>query len=183
MLLLPLIAAALVATAAAVANEPVRVGGSWIFVVHVRETKAYSIAFDKAAIPAIVVNMARVPIDSAGVFIAPLRRGQANTIEVAGMDERALAPKLRFVNDDDTAPLFSLPPHGAPLPYVEVEAEDVATTGTIIGPDFTFTHLPSEASGRRAVSVRAVQAIYVLIFSVSVSVSFSFSFSFSLIAN
>ncbi len=42
---------------------------------------------------------------------------------------------------------------GATVPYIEMEAEDAETTGTIIGPDFTFTHLPSEASGRKAVQL------------------------------
>jgi hypothetical protein len=40
---------------------------------------------------------------------------------------------------------------GAPLDFVEYEAEDVATNGHIVGPDRTFTALASEASGRRAV--------------------------------
>ena len=42
---------------------------------------------------------------------------------------------------------------GATLPYTEIEAENAATNGTIIGPDFTFTHLASEASGRKAVTL------------------------------
>jgi hypothetical protein len=42
---------------------------------------------------------------------------------------------------------------GATLPYVEMEAEDADTNGTIIGPDYTFSHLPSEASGRKAVQL------------------------------
>ncbi|HLY27018.1 MAG TPA: glycosyl hydrolase family 28-related protein, partial [Aggregatilineales bacterium] len=48
------------------------------------------------------------------------------------------------------------PARGATLPYVEMEAEDADTNGTIIGPDFTFTHLPSEASGRKAVQLTQV---------------------------
>ncbi len=42
---------------------------------------------------------------------------------------------------------------GATLPYVEMEAEDATTNGAIIGPDYTFAHLPSEASGRKAVQL------------------------------
>src|SRR5260221_10684388 len=42
---------------------------------------------------------------------------------------------------------------GATLPYVEMEAEGADTNGTIIGPDYTYTHLPSEASGRTAVQL------------------------------
>jgi hypothetical protein len=40
---------------------------------------------------------------------------------------------------------------GAPLEFVEYEAENAATNGRIVGPDRTFTTLASEASGRRAV--------------------------------
>jgi hypothetical protein len=45
---------------------------------------------------------------------------------------------------------------GATLPYVELEAEGASTTGDIIGPDFTFTHLAAEASGRKAVQLTKV---------------------------
>jgi hypothetical protein len=40
---------------------------------------------------------------------------------------------------------------GAPLEFVEYEAENAATNGRIVGPDRTFATLASEASGRRAV--------------------------------
>jgi hypothetical protein len=40
---------------------------------------------------------------------------------------------------------------GSPLEFVEYEAENGATNGSIVGPDRTFTTLASEASGRRAV--------------------------------
>jgi Pectate lyase superfamily protein len=40
---------------------------------------------------------------------------------------------------------------GAPLDFVEYEAENAATNGRIVGPDRTFATLASEASGRRAV--------------------------------
>ena len=40
---------------------------------------------------------------------------------------------------------------GAPLEFVEYEAENGATNGRIVGPDRTFATLASEASGRRAV--------------------------------
>lgn len=42
---------------------------------------------------------------------------------------------------------------GADLPYVELEAEDAATNGTIIGSDRKFTHLAAEASRRKAVTL------------------------------
>src|SRR3984957_1178312 len=40
---------------------------------------------------------------------------------------------------------------GAPLEFVEYEAENATTNGRIVGPDRTFTTLAAEASGRRAV--------------------------------
>jgi len=40
---------------------------------------------------------------------------------------------------------------GATVNYVVYEAEDASYAGTLIGPDKTFTNLPSEASGRKAV--------------------------------
>ncbi|GLY29918.1 hypothetical protein Kisp02_32830 [Kineosporia sp. NBRC 101731] len=45
---------------------------------------------------------------------------------------------------------------GAQVPFQEVEAEDAATDGTMIGPGRTYGTLPSEASGRRAVTLDAV---------------------------
>ncbi|MEV7969101.1 hypothetical protein AB0O34_24380, partial [Sphaerisporangium sp. NPDC088356] len=45
---------------------------------------------------------------------------------------------------------------GASVPFTEFEAEDTAhatTNGQVIGPDRVYTHLPSEASGRRAVTL------------------------------
>jgi hypothetical protein len=42
---------------------------------------------------------------------------------------------------------------GATIPYDEIQAEEAATTGTIIGPDRTFTQLAAEAAGRRAVTL------------------------------
>ena len=44
---------------------------------------------------------------------------------------------------------------GADVPFVETEAEDADTNGTVIGPGRTYGTLPSEASGRRAVTLDA----------------------------
>lgn len=44
---------------------------------------------------------------------------------------------------------------GATVPWIEYEAEDGNTNGTILGPDRTWTTIPSEASGRRAVLLDA----------------------------
>lgn len=46
------------------------------------------------------------------------------------------------------------PLYGALLPYDELEAERANYSGVLIGPDFTYTHLPSEASQRKAVQLR-----------------------------
>ncbi|MEU6860171.1 carbohydrate-binding protein [Glycomyces sp. NPDC046736] len=40
---------------------------------------------------------------------------------------------------------------GADLPYIEYEAENGVTNGTVLGPDRTYRTVPSEASGRQAV--------------------------------
>ncbi|MEU6410604.1 discoidin domain-containing protein [Microbispora sp. NPDC046933] len=50
---------------------------------------------------------------------------------------------------------FSVPGRGATVPFTEIEAEDAVTNGERIGPDRVYTHLPSEASGRRAVRLDA----------------------------
>ncbi|WP_434587604.1 discoidin domain-containing protein [Streptomyces sp. A5-4] len=44
---------------------------------------------------------------------------------------------------------------GAQVPFTELEAETATTNGTAIGPDRTYTTLPAEASGRRAVRLDA----------------------------
>ncbi|WP_344611768.1 choice-of-anchor D domain-containing protein [Dactylosporangium salmoneum] len=43
---------------------------------------------------------------------------------------------------------------GATLPYVEVQAENSATNGTLIGPSAAYNTLPSEASYRKAVTLQ-----------------------------
>ena len=53
------------------------------------------------------------------------------------------------------APTTQLATQGATLPYIEYEAEDADTNGAKLGPDRTFTHLASEASGRQAVQLSA----------------------------
>ena len=46
---------------------------------------------------------------------------------------------------------------GAPLPFVEYEAENAVNHGRIVGPDRTFGTLAAEASGRRAVMLESSQ--------------------------
>ncbi|HEY5835109.1 discoidin domain-containing protein [Streptomyces sp.] len=45
---------------------------------------------------------------------------------------------------------------GATVPFKELEAEYATTNGRLIGPDRYYGHLPSEASGRQAVTLDAV---------------------------
>lgn len=55
----------------------------------------------------------------------------------------------------------ALPPPraGAATPYVELEAENATTSGTLIGPDYTFTAIAAEASARMAVELVANQYV------------------------
>jgi Malectin domain/Ricin-type beta-trefoil lectin domain/F5/8 type C domain len=48
---------------------------------------------------------------------------------------------------------------GPTLPYAEVQAENAATTGTIIGPARNYPSLPSESIGKRAVTLSAGQYV------------------------
>ncbi len=48
---------------------------------------------------------------------------------------------------------------GASLAYTEVQAENSATNGTVIGPSFTQTQLADEASGRKAVTLTSGQSV------------------------
>src|SRR6185295_8087876 len=48
---------------------------------------------------------------------------------------------------------------GATLPYVEVQAENATTNGTLIGPSATYNTLPAEASYRKAVTLGAGQYV------------------------
>ena len=65
-------------------------------------------------------------------------------------------PSTLQVRDRASPPTF-----GANLPYTEVEAEGptVTTTGTLVGPSYTFTTLAAEASGRKAISLAPGQSL------------------------
>ncbi len=54
---------------------------------------------------------------------------------------------------------WSFPGRGATVPFTEIEAEDAATNGAVIGSDRLYTHLPSEASGRKAVTLNSGQYV------------------------
>jgi hypothetical protein len=63
------------------------------------------------------------------------------------------------VNTVAALPAAETAGRGATVPFVEHEAENVVTTGTVIGPNRTEGTLASEASGRRAVEVRSGQYV------------------------
>ncbi len=48
---------------------------------------------------------------------------------------------------------------GASLPYAEVQAENSATNGSVIGPSYTQGQLADEASGRKAVTLTSGQSV------------------------
>ena len=67
-----------------------------------------------------------------------------------------------FANRASTETIAALPSSvtsgvGAPLSFVEYEAENVVSHGRIVGPDRTFGTLAAEASGRRAVLLESAQ--------------------------
>ena len=83
-------------------------------------------------------------VAAAAVGAAALTAAGVATAEApAANAERALSP-------------FDIEGRGAEVPFIEHEAEEAATNGTLIGPDSTYLSLPSEASGRQAVTLDAV---------------------------
>ena len=56
-------------------------------------------------------------------------------------------------------PIAEAQGYGAKVPFVEYEAENAFTSGTVIGPDRRFTTLAAEASGRRAVRLEPGQFV------------------------
>ncbi|SCZ01185.1 F5/8 type C domain-containing protein [Streptomyces sp. 136MFCol5.1] len=65
------------------------------------------------------------------------------------------APPARAAGVPAPSPL-AVPGRGATVPFKEQEAEYAATNGTLIGPNRLYGTLPSEASGRQAVTLDAV---------------------------
>ncbi len=79
-------------------------------------------------------------------------RAGVNTLAYTYGDGDTGAVNLDNIRVANSQPLAT---RGATLPYNEQEAENAATNGAVIGPDRTFTHLASEASGREAVTLNA----------------------------
>lgn len=63
------------------------------------------------------------------------------------------------VNTVAALPAAETAGRGATVPFIEHEAENVATTGTVIGPNRTQGTLAAEASGRRAVTLTSGQYV------------------------
>ncbi|WP_049578751.1 glycosyl hydrolase family 28-related protein, partial [Streptomyces sp. SBT349] len=84
---------------------------------------------------------------------APAQERAASAVSPSAVSPSAVSPSA--VSPFDVSP-FDVEGRGADVPFVEHEAEDAATNGSPIGPDRVYGTLPSEASGRRAVTLDAV---------------------------
>ncbi|MFE6979168.1 glycosyl hydrolase family 28-related protein [Streptomyces sp. NPDC057682] len=82
----------------------------------------------------------------------------AGVLAAAPAGARPTAPAVPVVTRAALDPQL-VAGRGAKVPFVEQEAENAATTGTVIGPDRTAYTLPSEASGRRAVRLEPGQHV------------------------
>ena len=82
----------------------------------------------------------------AAVTGGALAAGALTVAALSAAPSAAAAPQLSPIG---------IPGRGAAVPFVEQEAEDVATNGTVIGPNRLYGTLPSEASGRKAVTLDA----------------------------
>ena len=99
---------------------------------------------------------------------SPARRiltGAALALAVAGSTVTVLASTqgtaaaLGPVGTVAALPASETAGRGATVPFIEHEAENVATTGTVIGPNRAEGTLAGEASGRKAVSLGAGQYV------------------------
>lgn len=91
--------------------------------------------------------------------IAALLAAGAAAVSLAGLSPltaEADQPAPRTAAAQAATPALSpmdVTARGADVPFVETEAEAATHNGTLIGPDRTYTTLPSEASGRQAVQL------------------------------
>jgi hypothetical protein len=84
--------------------------------------------------------------------IRNLRRSLALTAAAASLTAAGLAAVA--VPSASAATATATGGAGASLPYTEVQAENSATNGTVIGPSYTQGQLADEASGRKAVTLQ-----------------------------
>jgi hypothetical protein len=80
--------------------------------------------------------------------LAPMARADVTPVPSSSAPARPSAAQV-------AASPFGVAGRGARVPFVESEAEDARTNGTVIGPSRDYGTLPSEASGRRAVTLHA----------------------------
>ncbi|MGW2594036.1 discoidin domain-containing protein [Streptomyces sp. NPDC001515] len=86
---------------------------------------------------------------AASLSLALAAFGTAAAVVLSG------APAAEAAGVPAPSPL-AVPGRGATVPFTEQEAEYAATNGTLIGPNRLYGTLPSEASGRQAVTLDAV---------------------------
>jgi parallel beta-helix repeat protein len=89
----------------------------------------------------VVVGVSAVSLAAAGVAAVALQPASASA-------------SVRSVSTSASASAAVTGGSGASLPYAEVQAENSATNGTVIGPSYTQGQLADEASGRKAVTVQ-----------------------------
>jgi hypothetical protein len=83
----------------------------------------------------------------------------ASAVAAGGLAALALtAPTAQAAAKVSTVSPFDVS-GGASVPFTEYEAEQAATNGTVIGPDYTQGTVASEASGRRAVTINQGQYV------------------------
>src|SRR4051794_36564120 len=80
----------------------------------------------------------------------PVERSAGPFAMPAAMCSRA----MQWITALALAPSLAAAAPGAMVPFVEIEAENAAFTGTVDGPSRRFGDLAAEASGRRAVVLR-----------------------------
>jgi hypothetical protein len=119
-----------------------------VFTVHALSSSLHSFSLSppSATMSLLLLNGAPLP-PGTPPFSLPLRLG-ANIVDITVVG--ALAALGVTVAGSRAPPL-----RGAALPFAEVEAEDAAFSGSLVGPSFAFTTLAAEASGRRAVALDA----------------------------
>jgi hypothetical protein len=81
------------------------------------------------------------------------------SLAAAGLAAIAIQPAPALAAAKPAAAAAVTGGSGANLPYAEVQAENSATNGTVIGPSYTQGQLADEASGRKAVTLGSGQSV------------------------
>jgi hypothetical protein len=96
--------------------------------------------------------------------VSPLRALSAAVVTVLSASVLTVAAQAPAAAAQPPPTAATLSPldvagRGATVPFAEQEAENAATTGTVIGPNRTAGTLPGEASGRKAVTLNQGQFV------------------------